>query len=93
MRASLFCSLCGLFLPDVHDFADVHVVDAEAGALVPLALFGRHQVRVELLAVEFLAFDGEVRFGVDGVAQFREFDGEAGTGHLVFVPSGGAAEI
>ena len=35
-----------LFLPDVDDLADVHVVDADAVALVPLALFRGHQVRI-----------------------------------------------
>ena len=82
-----------LFLPNVDNLADVHIVDAEAVALVPLALLSGHKVRVELLAVDFLALDGEVRFRVDGVAQFREFDGEAGAGHLVLVPSGDPAQI
>ena len=90
---AFFAPCTGLFLPDVDDFADVHVVDAEAVALVPLALLGRHQVRIELLAVDFAALDGEVSFRVDGVAQFREFDGEAGAGHLVLIPSGDAAQV
>ena len=64
-----------LFLPHMDDLADVHVVDAEAGAFIPFTLLGGHEGGVELLAVELLALDGEVGFGVDGVAEVREFDG------------------
>ena len=39
----LFCRYWDLFLPDVDDFADVHIVDAEAGVFVPGALFSGHQ--------------------------------------------------
>ena len=77
----------------MHDLADVHVVDAQAGALVPLALLLGHEGGVELLAIKLLALDGQVGFGVDGIAQVGELDGEAGAGDLVLVPARGTAQV
>ena len=61
-----------LFLPDVEDFPDIHVVDTVAGLFVPGPLFGRKQVGVKLLGVDLPAFDGQVGFGIDGIAQVGE---------------------
>ena len=82
-----------LLLPDVEDLADIHIVDAQAGPFVPLALFLREKVRVELLRIDLLALDGKIRFGIDRIAQFREFHRQAGTGYLVFIAAGGFAQI
>jgi hypothetical protein len=76
-----------LLFPDMDNLADVHIVDAKAGPLVPVPLFLRHQGSVKLLSINLLAFDGQVRFRIDGIAQFREFNGQSGSRHLVFIPT------
>ena len=52
----------------MDDFADIHIVDAQSGPLVPVPLFGGEQGGIELLGIELLALDGQVGFGVDGIA-------------------------
>ena len=76
-----------LFFPDMDNLADVHIVDAKAGPLIPVPLFGRHQGGVKLLSIHLLAFDGQVRFGIDGIAELCEFNGQSGSRHLVFIPT------
>ena len=61
-----------LFLPNVHDFTDVGIVDAHASVAIEGFHIIAKLVQFKLMSIDDLALDGEISFLKNRVAQFGE---------------------